>query len=347
MPLKKRLSRYGKPVVTDIIALGTFVENEVLQIAASIERESEHPLAEAIYHYAVEEGVKMQNITALEAIPGHGVKARVSDNAYYFGNRRLIVDKLGLELGQLEKKIERLEAGGKTAMILATAQNIAGVIAEADTIKATSREAIEALRARGIDTWMITGDNERTARSIAGQVGITNVLAGVLPEDKAKNVKRIQDAGKVVAMVGDGINDAPALAQADLGIAMGNGTDVAMETGGIVIIKNDLRDVVEAIQISKSTVGKIKQNMFFALFYNIAGIPVAARVFAFAGLVLRPELAGLAMALSSISVVANSLTLRTYKPGRLQWVSVVAPVIMTGLFVWLFIVFAKLSMQMN
>lgn len=266
MPLKKRLSRYGKPAVTDIIALGTFVENEVLQIAASIERESEHPLAEAIYHYAVEEGVKMQNITALEAIPGHGVKARVSDNAYYFGNRRLIVDKLGLELGQLEKKIERLEAGGKTAMILATAQNIAGVIAVADTIEATSREAIEALRARGIDTWMITGDNERTARSIAGQVGIINVLAGVLPEDKAKNVKRIQDAGKIVAMVGDGINDAPALAQADLGIAMGNGTDVAMETGGIVIIKNDLRDVVEAIQISKSTVGKIKQNMFFALF---------------------------------------------------------------------------------
>lgn len=337
----------GKPEVTDIVALGVYDEDDVLQIAASIERESEHPLAEAIYHYADEEGVKIQEINGFKAIPGHGVKASVDGKVYYFGNRRLIVEKLGIQLERLEKKIERLEAGGKTAMILSTEAEIVGVIAVADTVKATSKEAIDALHARGIETWMITGDNERTARAIAAQVGITNVLAEVLPEDKASNVQRIQDSGKVVAMVGDGINDAPALAQADLGIAMGSGTDVAMETGGIVIIKNDMRDVVEAIRISKATVSKIRQNMFFALFYNVAGIPIAARVFAFAGLVLRPELAGLAMALSSISVVTNSLTLRSYRAGKRNWVSTVTPVVIGVLFIGLFISFAKLSSQME
>lgn len=337
----------GKPEVTDVIALGAHDEDDVLQIAGSMERESEHPLAEAIYHYAEEEGVKLQTIDGFEAIPGHGVKATVGTVVYYFGNRRLIVEKLGLKLERLEKKIERLESGGKTAMILATETEIVGVIAVADTVKATSKEAIETLHARGIETWMITGDNERTALAIAAQVGISNVLAEILPEDKAANIVSIQQTGKVVAMVGDGINDAPALAQADLGIAMGNGTDVAMEAGGIVIIKNDLRDVVEAIRISKETVGKIRQNMFFALFYNIAGIPIAARIFAFAGLVLRPELAGLAMAFSSISVVTNSLTLRSYRPGKRNWISIVAPIAMAILFISLFVSFAKLSSQMD
>lgn len=337
----------GKPEVTDIIALSAYDDDDVLQIAASIEKASEHPLAEAIYHYAEEEGVMLIEINGFEAIPGHGVKAQLNDKWYYFGNRRLVTDKLGLELERLEKKIERLESGGKTAMILATEKEIVGVIAVADTVKATSKAAIDALHARGIETWMITGDNERTAQAIAAQVGITNVLAEVLPEDKAANIVRIQQTGKIVAMVGDGINDAPALAQADLGIAMGNGTDVAMEAGGIVIIKNDLRDVVEAIRISKATVSKIRQNMFFALFYNVAGIPIAARVFAFAGLVLRPELAGMAMALSSISVVTNSLTLRTYRPGKRNWISAVAPIVMAILFTGLFISFAKLSSQMD
>lgn len=337
----------GKPEVTDIIALGAYDEDDVLQIAASIERESEHPLAEAIYHYAEEENVKLQTIEGFEAIPGHGVKAMIDGKQYYFGNRRLVVEKLGISLDRLEKKIERLEGGGKTAMILATETEVVGVVAVADTVKATSKDAIEVLHARGIETYMITGDNERTALAIAAQVGISNVLAEVLPEDKAENVKRIQQSGKVVAMVGDGINDAPALAQADLGIAMGNGTDVAMETGGIVIIKNDLRDVVEAIRISKSTVSKIRQNMFFALFYNVAGIPIAARVFAFAGLVLRPELAGLAMALSSISVVTNSLTLRAYKQGKRNWISATAPAVMAVVFISLFVGFAMLSSQMD
>lgn len=338
---------HGKPEVTDIIALGEYDEDEVLQIAASIERASEHPLAEAIYKYADEEGVGLRDIHEFEAIPGHGVKATIETVTYYFGNRRLIVEKLGLALDRLEKKIERLEGSGKTAMLLATEDVIIGVVAVADTVKETSKEAIAALQARGIETWMITGDNERTARAIAAQVGITNVLAEVLPEDKAANVLRIQQDKKVVAMVGDGINDAPALAQADLGIAMGSGTDVAMETGGIVIIKDDLRDVVEAIRISKETVSKIRQNMFFALFYNVAGIPIAARVFAFAGLVLRPELAGLAMALSSISVVTNSLTLRAYRPGKRNWISTLTPIVMAAVFIGLFIGFARLSSEMD
>lgn len=337
----------GKPEVTDVIALGEYDEDDVLRIAASMERASEHPLAEAIYHYAEDEGVSIQETNAFEAIPGHGVKAEIEDSTYYFGNRRLIVERLGLALDRLEKKIERLEGAGKTAMLLATNDVVIGVIAVADTVKATSKEAVEALHARGIETWMITGDNERTARAIASQVGITNILAEVLPEDKAANVMRIQQGGKVVAMVGDGINDAPALAQADLGIAMGSGTDVAMEAGGIVIIKDDLRDVVEAISISKATVSKIRQNMFFALFYNIVGIPIAARVFAFVGLLLRPELAGLAMALSSISVVTNSLTLRAYKPGKRNWVSIVTPIAIAVLFTGLFIGFARLSTQMG
>ena len=231
-------------------------------------------------------------------------------------------------------------------MLLSDGKHVLGIVAVADTLKETSREAVESLKRMGIEVYMITGDNERTARAIAAQVGITNVLAEVLPEDKANEVKKLQETGKKVAMVGDGINDAPALAQANLGIAMGSGTDVAMEAGGIVIIRNDLRDVVNAIDLSKATVGKIKQNMFFALFYNVIGIPIAARVFISLGLVLKPELAGLAMALSSISVVTNSLTLRGYKPGKRNCISTLAPIIMIALFTGLFFEFAKFSSSM-
>lgn len=337
----------GKPEVTDIIAIGEYEEDDVLRIASSIERASEHPLAEAIYRYAEEEGISLQEIDKFTAIPGHGVKADIDGITYYFGNRRLIVERLGIALERLEKKIERSETAGKTTMLLATDNKVIGIIAVADTVKLTSKVAIDALHARGIETWMITGDNERTARAIASQVGITNILAEVLPEDKAVKILTIQQNNKIVAMVGDGINDAPALAQADLGIAMGSGTDIAMETSGIVIIKDDLRDVAGAINISKATVGKIRQNMFFALFYNVVGIPIAARVFVFAGLVLRPELAGLAMALSSISVVTNSLTLRAYKPGKRNWISIFTPIVIAILFTGLFIGFAKLSTQMD
>lgn len=337
----------GKPEVTDIESLGSLDEDGVLEIAASIEKQSEHPLAEAIYTHAQEESIKFQEVTNFKAIPGHGVQAEINGNVYYFGNRKLISEIVGLPIDRVNRKMTRLEDQGITVMILASKDEVLGLIGVADTVKETSAEAVEKLQKMGIEVWMITGDNERTARAIAEQVGITNVLAEVLPEDKANEVKKLQGLGKKVAMVGDGINDAPALAQADLGIAMGSGTDVAMETGGIVIIKNDLRDVVHAISLSKETMGKIKQNMFFALFYNIIGIPVAARVFVGIGLVLKPELAGLAMALSSISVVTNSLLLRRYRPGKTNYLSIFAPAAMMLLFTLIFFEFARFSSNMG
>lgn len=336
----------GKPEVTDVEDLGDLDQDEVLTISASLEKQSEHPLAEAIYSYAQEEGVVLRDVDKFSAIPGHGVKGTIKGHEYYFGNRKLIIETLGLDISKHVRKLVRLEEQGKTAMILASKKGILGIIAVADTVKETSREAVEMLKKKGIDVWMITGDNLRTAKAIAAQVGIVNVLAEVLPQDKANEVKKLQDMGKKVAMVGDGINDAPALAQADLGIAMGSGTDVAMETGGIVIIKNDLRDVVHALDLSKTTVQKIQQNMFFALFYNVIGIPIAARIFSFAGLVLKPELAGLAMALSSVSVVSNSLLLRRYQPGKKNYLSMFAPAIMMAIFTLIFIEFARFSSTM-
>ncbi len=336
----------GKPEVTDIDSWSELDEKQMLTISASLEKLSEHSLAEAIYSHAQEEGVVLSTVEGFSAIPGHGVKGIINKQEYYFGNRKLVIDNLGLDLSRFERKLVRLEEQGKTAMILASKEKILGVIGVADKVKETSREAVESLIKRGIEVWMITGDNARTAQAIASQVGITNIMAEVLPQDKANEVKKLQAKGLKVAMVGDGINDAPALAQADLGIAMGSGTDVAMETGGIVIIKNDLRDVVHAIDLSRETMQKIKQNMFFALFYNVAGIPIAARIFSFAGLILKPELAGLAMALSSISVVSNSLLLRGYKPGHKNYISIMAPFGMAIGFAWLFFEFARFSSGM-
>lgn len=333
----------GKPEVTDIEDLSHLDEEEVLTIAASLEKQSEHPLAEAIVNYAEEEKFKLSEVTHFEAIPGHGVRGKIGKTEYYLGNRKLMTNTLNLDIDKFERKLERLEDQGKTTMILASKKEILGIVAVADTVKETSKEAVEMLKKNGIEVWMITGDNQRTANAIAMQVGITNILAEVLPQNKAEEVKKLQEMGKKVAMVGDGINDAPALAQAELGIAMGSGTDVAMETGGIVIIKNDLRDVVNALDLSKTTVSKIRQNMFFALFYNVIGIPVAARVFAFAGLILKPELAGLAMALSSVSVVGNSLLLRKYQPGKKNYLSMYAPFAMMIVFTFLFFEFARFS----
>jgi len=336
----------GKPEVTDIISLSLLDEEEIASIASGLEKLSEHPLAEAIVKYAEEESISIPEVLNFKAIPGHGVEGNANGNKYYFGNRKLISDKLGLDIEKAERKVRKLEEAGKTVMILASEKEIVGLIAVADTLKESSLEAIQKLQKRGIDVYMITGDNRRTADAIAKQVGITNVLAEVLPEDKANEVKKIQQTGKRVAMVGDGINDAPALAQADLGIAMGGGTDVAMETGGIVIIKNDLRDVLTAISLSRDTMGKIKQNMFFALFYNVIGIPIAARVFAGLGLVLKPELAGLAMAFSSISVVTNSLLLKYYKPNKRNYISMVAPFVLAIIFALVFVEFGRISSSM-
>lgn len=338
---------HGRPVVTDVLVFGKNIEEEILSVVGSIEKSSEHPLAEAIYGYAQDKKAKFTEVTNFKAVPGHGVEGVLGKTGYFFGNRKLIENIAKVSLKDIEDKLIELESQGKTAMILSTGKEVVGIVAVADTVKDTSKEAVARLKKMGIEVYMITGDNERTAKAIAQQVGITNILAEVLPEDKAYEVKKLQAQGLRVAMVGDGINDAPALAQSDLGIAMGSGTDVAMETGEIVIIKDDLRDVVTAIQLSKETMSKIKQNMFFALFYNVIGIPIAAGAFISLGLVLKPELAGLAMALSSISVVTNSLLLRGFRPGKRNYVSMIAPVIMVIVFSLLFLEFAKISSQMK
>lgn len=337
----------GAPEVTDIVAIGNYDEDEVIAISAGLEKTSEHPLAEAIIKYAQEEAVVFESATNFKAIPGHGVEGVIKNKKYYFGNRKLMTDIVNISSENIERKLRKLEEAGKTAMILANETEVMGLVAVADTIKESSFEAVQQLQKRGLQVYMITGDNQRTAEAIAKQAGIKNVLAEVLPQDKANEIKKLQDQGLKVAMVGDGINDAPALAQADVGIAMGSGTDVAMETGGIVIIKNDLRDVLAAIDLSKQTMDKIKQNMFFALLYNVIGIPIAARVFVSFGLVLKPELAGLAMAFSSISVVSNSLLLKNFRPGKRNWISMIAPIVMVLFFTFVFLQFGKLSSGMG
>jgi len=337
----------GKPEVTDIISANAHDEEEIIMVAAGLEKTSEHPLADAIIKYAQEESVTFESATSFKAIPGHGVEGLIKEKKYYLGNRKLMSDVAKINIESVERKLRKLEEGGKTVMILSNETEVIGLVAVADTIKDSSLSAIQKLQKRGLEVYMITGDNQRTAAAIAKQAGIKNVLAEVLPQDKANEIKKLQEKGEIVAMVGDGINDAPALAQADVGIAMGSGTDVAMETGEIVIIKNDLNDVLTAITLSKETMDKIKQNMFFALFYNIIGIPIAARLFVGFGLVLKPELAGLAMAFSSISVVSNSLLLKYFKPNKRNYLSLVAPFLMTILFLMIFIEFGKISSNMG
>jgi Cu+-exporting ATPase len=303
----------GKPKVTDILTTGEIDENELLQLSASAEKGSEHPLGEAIVNRAKEKKLEFLNVESFEAIPGHGIEVKIQGKTMLLGNKKLMNDR-NIEI-TLQKESDRLAEEGKTPMFVAIDNKLAGIIAVADVMKASSKRAIEVLHSMGIEVAMITGDNRRTAEAIAKQVGIDRVLAEVLPQDKANEVKKLQAEGKKVAMVGDGINDAPALAQADIGIAIGSGTDVAMESADIVLMRSDLMDVPTAIQLSKKTISNIKQNLFWAFAYNTAGIPVAAGLlYLFGGPLLNPIIAAAAMAFSSISVLTNALRLKQFKP---------------------------------
>ena len=296
----------GEPNVTDIVPFGEATEGEVLRLAAAVEAGSEHPLGEAIVRAAQHRQIELPTISKFEAIPGHGICGEVMACRVLLGNRRLF-EREGVAAAQAEQTMQRLEVEGKTAMLVARDGALVGVIAVADTVKPEAQEAVAALQREHVEVVMLTGDNQRTARAIAAQIGIQNVIAEVLPESKAQVIRDLQKQGKAVAMVGDGVNDAPALATADIGIAIGSGSDVAKETGGIILIRNDVRDVVTAIRLSRATMNKIKQNLFWAFIYNSVGVPVAALGF------LNPIIAAAAMALSSLSVIANSALLKAKK----------------------------------
>ena len=317
----------GEPSVTDIIENQKSQPNagppqaeklQILQIAASIERNSEHPLAQAIVNKAKEKNLVLSEVEGFQAIPGHGVSASLSvsggeNKKILLGTRKLMSDN-HIDIQLVEKQMEELENQGKTVMILSFDNQVIGLIAVADTLKEFSKQAVETLHKLGKKVAIITGDNKRVGEAIAKELNIDYVLAEVLPQEKSEEIKKLQNEGNVVAMVGDGINDAPALAQSDLGIALGSGTDVAMETGEMVLIKDDLRDVTTAIDLSKFTLKKIKQNLFWAFFYNVIGIPIAAGIlYPFTGWLLNPALAAAAMAFSSVSVVSNSLLMKRYK----------------------------------
>ena len=304
----------GKPKVTDVVVTKGIKQDELLQLAASAEKGSEHPLGDAIVKGAEEKGLEIKNVDFFNAIPGHGIEVTIEGKNILAGNRKLMNDRK-ISLDDLEETSNKLAEEGKTPMYIAIDNKIAGIIAVADTVKENSKRAIAKLHEMGIEVAMITGDNKRTAAAIAKQVGIDIVLAEVLPEDKANEVKKLQAQGKSVAMVGDGINDAPALAQADIGIAIGSGTDVAMESADIVLMRSDLMDVPTAIQLSKSTIRNVKENLFWAFAYNTLGIPVAmGLLYIFNGPLLSPIIAAAAMSVSSVSVLLNALRLKRFKP---------------------------------
>jgi Cu2+-exporting ATPase len=299
----------GKPALTDIIASDGFVEQELLRLAASADRPSQHPLAEAIVVGAKQRGIEMVQPDNFDSIPGHGVEASVGGRRVLIGNKRLM-EREGIEASQLDGRVQALTSDGKTAMYVAVDRRIAGVVAVADTIRESARQAVRALREFGVQTVMLTGDNRRTAEAVARQLQMDQVIAEVLPEDKAKKVAELQAVGRRVAMVGDGVNDAPALAQADVGVAIGAGTDVAVETADVVLVKNDPADVSRSIQLARKVRGKIKQNLFWAAIYNLIAIPVAAgALYPSLGLLLRPEWAALAMSASTVTVTINALLL--------------------------------------
>ena len=304
----------GKPKVTEIITYGNYEEDYILKLAASAEKGSEHPLGEAIVRYANEKNIDLINVEKFNSVTGKGINAVIDNKKINLGNVKMMED-LNISLDIVENKYDELAKQGKTPMFISIENELAGIIAVADVVKESSKRAVELLHNLGIKVAMVTGDNKNTAQAIASQVGIDIVLAEVLPEDKSNEVKKLQAEGNFVAMVGDGINDAPALAAADIGIAIGNGTDVAIESADIVLMKNDLMDVPTAIKLSKDTIRNIKQNLFWAFGYNTIGIPVAAGIlYIFGGPLLNPMIAAAAMSLSSVSVVSNALRLRKFKP---------------------------------
>ncbi|MFW7383683.1 heavy metal translocating P-type ATPase [Vagococcus fluvialis] len=306
----------GKPVVTDILVTGSLSKDDFLLLAASAEKGSEHPLGEAIVLAAEEQGMTFKEIDHFVAIPGHGIEVEIEKETFILGNKKLMLEKQ-IDLLDFEEESNRLAKEGKTPMYIANSHELLGIIAVADTIKESSVRAIEKLHRMGLEVAMLTGDNKRTAEAIAKQVGIDRVLSEVLPEDKANEVKKLQQEGKKVAMVGDGINDAPALAQADIGIAIGSGTDVAMESADIVLMRSDLMDVPTAIELSHATIKNIKENLFWAFLYNTLGIPVAmGLLYLFGGPLLNPMIAGAAMSFSSVSVLLNALRLKRFKPSK-------------------------------
>ncbi len=307
----------GKPEVTDIIPLDTTVEH-LLGLAASVERYSAHPLGAAILARAKERQITIPESTAFDTLGGKGVFAAIDGRVASVGSSAFFAERGLSPSDDVEQRRSALESEGKTVVLVALEKEILGLIAIADTLKATTPDAVKGFKKLGLEVVMITGDNERTARAVARQAGIDRVLAGVLPQDKAAAVKKLQEAGNVVAFVGDGINDAPALAQADVGIAIGSGTDVAIESGEMVLIRDDLRDAVSGIQLSRKVMARIKQNIFWAFAYNTALIPVASGIlYPFFGITLKPEWAGLAMAMSSVTVISLSLMLKRYRPAAM------------------------------
>ena len=308
----------GKPIVTDILVTPLITKENLLYYAASGETGSEHPLGEAIVQKSKEENMTLAKPDHFEAIPGYGIRVEIEGKDMYIGNRKLMLEQK-IDLSSMEKESDRLADEGKTPMYLSVDGELAGIIAVADTLKENSMKAVKELRRRGVEVIMITGDNKRTAKAIAKQVGIDSVLSEVLPEDKAEEVKKLQEAGKKVAMVGDGINDAPALAQADIGIAVGSGTDVAIESADIVLMRNDLTAVLTAIDLSHTTLRNIKQNLFWAFAYNLVGIPVAmGLLYIFGGPLMSPMFAAVAMSFSSVSVLLNALRLKRFKPSAVK-----------------------------
>jgi Cu+-exporting ATPase len=304
----------GEPALTDVVPASGVAEAELLRLAASAERGSEHPLGEGIVRAAAERGIELGEVRDFSALAGHGIQASVDGRVLLLGNAKLMRDRR-VDIGEAEGRASQLAEAGKTPVFTAIDGRFAGLLAVADPIKPESREAVAALKAAGLEVVMMTGDNPRTAQAVARQVGIDRVFAQVLPEDKARKVKELQQEHKRVGMVGDGINDAPALAQADVGIAIGTGTDVAIEASDITLVRGDLRGVVTAIALSRATIRTVKQNLFWAFIYNMIGIPVAAGLlYPFTGLLLSPILASAAMSFSSVSVVMNSLRLRTFRP---------------------------------